>query len=373
MKYPDYTTSITNLACSVLKYHGVKDVKHSTLPQLDLILNEKRPKNVVIMLFDGMGISIINRFLHNNSFIKRHTVKTLSSTFPPTTTAATTSVNSGMTPMETGWLGWFSYFKEVDENVVTFSSVRQSDGETKPCDYNLAYTLLPYKTLSAQISETEPEIKCMDVAPFNVNPWDKTVISSSVRKSCDIVLDAVREKGRHMIYCYWPEPDHSMHEFGVDSPKIEPLMKEINENLKNLSHKLPKDTLVIATADHSQINAKWFYLSDYPDVSGLMIRPFAMEGRAASLFVKPGMREEFKRNFLNHFKEHFILMSHEEFMESGLLGPGSPHPRTEGFVGDFVAIATDEYSLANEHKEFDLIGMHAGLTKEEMEIPLIIL
>jgi hypothetical protein len=64
-------------------------------------------------------------------------------------------------------------------------------------------------------------------------------------------------------------------------------------------------------------------------------------------------------------------MTHKEFMESGLLGDGVPHPRSEGFVGDFVAISTDEYCLDDVRKDDVLVGVHAGITKEEMEVPLI--
>ena len=66
-------------------------------------------------------------------------------------------------------------------------------------------------------------------------------------------------------------------------------------------------------------------------------------------------------------------MTHKEFLESGLLGSGVPHPRTDGFIGDFVAISTDEYCIDDVRKDKTLIGIHAGLTKEEMEVPLILL
>lgn len=373
MKYPDYTNSITNIACSVLKYYGVKDVKHNSIPELDTILSERKPRNVVMMLFDAMGMSILNRHLSSSTFIRRHLLKTVSSTFPPTTTAATTSINSGLTPYETGWLGWISYFKEVDENVVTFFSTKQSDEKVKACDYNLAYAHMPYKTLGTQVMEASPEVDCFAISPFPVNPWDMTVITKSVENSCSMILEETRKPGRHMIYAYWQDPDHTMHEVGVDDPSITEIMKGINENLKRLSHAIGDDTLVMVTADHSQINSKWFYLEDYPDVYELLLRPHSMEHRAASYWVKPGMQDLFKERFNSHFSEHFNLMTHKEFLDSGLLGNGSPHPRTDGFVGDFVAVATDEYCLSERHGDNDLVGIHAGLTKEEMEVPLIIL
>ena len=110
MKYPDYTNSIVNISCSILKYYGVKDLKHNSIPELDSILKKRKPKNLILLLFDAMGISILKQHISPNSFLRTHILKTVSSTFPPTTTAATTSINSGLTPYESGWLGWISYF-----------------------------------------------------------------------------------------------------------------------------------------------------------------------------------------------------------------------------------------------------------------------
>ena len=369
---PDYRNSIVNLSCSVLKYFNVPGVKHSTLPEADRLLKERKPRNVVILLFDAMGISILNRHLPENSFTRQHIVKTISSTFPPTTVAATTAVNSGLTPLETGWLGWISYFKEIDDNIITFFNTLQTDGEKQAAPERLIYKYAPYKTLQMQIKESNPDIKCMAVSPFKTNPNDETIITNSVRESVENIIRFTEEGGRHMIYGYWPDPDHMMHELGIDHPQITPIMEDIDTNLQYLYDNTDRnDTLVFVIADHSQINAKWFVLSDYPDLQALLKHPHSIEGRCASFMVKDGKIEEFRVLFKKHFGDHFLLMDHDEFLNSGLLGSGIPHPRTEGFVGDIIAIATDEYTIGETQDDTDMVGIHAGITKEEMEVPLI--
>ena len=369
---PDYSNSIVNLSCSVLKYFNVQGIKHSTLPEVDRFLEQRKPRNVVLLLFDAMGVSILNRHLPENSFTRQHIVKTISSTFPPTTVAATTAVNSGLTPIETGWLGWISYFKEIDDNIITFFNTLQTDGEKQAASNHLTYTHVPYKTLSMQIREMNPDVNCMAVSPFRTHPIDPTIITKSVRENMDNILKLTREPGRHMLYGYWPDPDHMMHELGVDDPRITPILQETDTNLQYLYDNINKDdTAVFVIADHSQINAKWFCLCDYPDIQALLKHPHSIESRCASFMVKEGRKEEFKQLFDKHFGKHFILMDHEEFLNSGLLGSGVPHPRTDGFVGDFVAISTDKYCIGETHEDAEMIGIHAGLTKEEMEVPLI--
>ena len=370
---PDYNNSILNLSCSVLKYFNVQ-VNHSTLPEADRLLEERKPRNVVILLFDAMGISILNRHLTKESFTRKKLFKTISSTFPPTTVAATTSVNSGLSPLETGWLGWISYFREIDDNILTFFNTLQSDGETQAANEHLTYSHIPYRTLSMQISDKNPDVKCMAVSPFKTNPNDPTIISKSVRQSMDSILTLTKQAGRHMVYGYWPEPDHMMHELGVDNPEITSILVEIDSNLEYLNKNINKEeTIVFVIADHSQINAKWFCLSDYPDIQALLKHPHSIESRCASFMVRDGMKDEFRKLFRKHFGEHFLLMTHDEFINSGLLGSGIPHPRTDGFVGDLVAVATDEYCIAENHEDAEMVGIHAGLTKEEMEVPLIVL
>lgn len=53
------------------------------------------------------------------------------------------------------------------------------------------------------------------------------------------------------------------------------------------------------------------------------------------------------------------------------MGFGEPHPKTYNFIGDFLAVATGEKSLFIKREDRKFIGVHAGLTEEEMTIPFI--
>lgn len=61
IKYPDYDNSILSIAASVLKHYGA-ECSHSSLLLLDELL-VKNYKNVVVMVFDGMGTAILSRHL----------------------------------------------------------------------------------------------------------------------------------------------------------------------------------------------------------------------------------------------------------------------------------------------------------------------
>lgn len=55
-----------------------------------------------------------------------------------------------------------------------------------------------------------------------------------------------------------------------------------------------------------------------------------------------------------------------------LFGGGIPHEQFVEMLGDYLAVAVGEVSIYNTREEKEkFIGAHAGITEDEMEIPLI--
>ena len=62
----------------------------------------------------------------------------------------------------------------------------------------------------------------------------------------------------------------------------------------------------------------------------------------------------------------------EDAISMGLFGFGRKHTRSLGFLGDYIAIATDYFIFNTINDGFRMKGQHAGLLKEEMIVPLIV-
>ena len=107
--YPNYDKCILSTISSILKYYNV-DNGHSTLGSLDNLL-DKKYKNVVLVVLDGMGHHILNS-LSKDGYFKSNQLDVVTSVYPSTTTAAMTTYYSGKSPLETGWIAWSQYFKE---------------------------------------------------------------------------------------------------------------------------------------------------------------------------------------------------------------------------------------------------------------------
>lgn len=364
IKLPDYDRSILSVASSVLKHYGVADCNHKSLEELDAML-DKNYKNVIVMLFDGLGADAVNTHLDETSFLRKHFVCPISSVFPPTTVAATTSIQSGFAPIEHGWLGWDLYFKELDENVAVFRNTLQRNGE-KAADYHVAGKYIPCESIFSRIEKANKSVKTFCISPFSNNP------AFNFEELKDTTLSIAKLEGRKYIYVYNPQPDEYMHIFGVNSPMVRETIMQIDDIVGKICSKL-KDSLVIVTADHGLIDSKMEFIEDYPNIWNMLKRPASIEPRALSLFVKDVYKGIFKEEFEKTFPNKFLVLSKDEVYEKKLFGNGNQHPRVDEFLGNFLAVGISDLTLQNYFEEETFIGVHAGLDQREMTVPLIVI
>ena len=91
-----------------------------------------------------------------------------------------------------------------------------------------------------------------------------------------------------------------------------------------------------------------------------------------AFFVKDNMRSRFEFLFNERFGDCYILMPGKRVLELCLFGGGTPHPRTAGFIGDYIAVATGGKSLDYAGDRQDIFkAAHTGLTRDEMTVALI--
>ncbi len=362
LRYPDYRNSILNLINSVEKEFGVTN-DHPTLAVADAIL-AKQYRNVVIMVFDAMGSRNLELLLPQDSFLRSHMVQEITSVFPPTTTAATTTLESGLAPCEHAWIGWSLYFPEIADNVNIFPNTNYD--EESIADYHVVSRYLPYKSVVEKINALS-QARAESISYFG----------SYHTESYEEILEAVetlcKEEGRHYLYTYWNEPDTSMHNMGITSESAAAWVQRINKDLEELSNRL-QDTVLFVIADHGHINSTNKYIGDYPDIMDTLKWLPSIEPRALAFYVKEGRETEFETAFLRHFGGDYILLPKQEVINQRLFGRGNVHPRFEEFLGDYLAIAIGDLSIFYSRKDAEhCIGVHAGLTDREMMVPLIVI
>ena len=104
----------------------------------------------------------------------------------------------------------------------------------------------------------------------------------------------------------------------------------------------------------------------------LVNNPLILVNREYSL--KPS---DFPERFHQIFKDDFLLMTKEEFLDKHYLGDGEKHPKIDDFIGNYMALSTSSSIIVLE--TYLAPGKpvkkstHCGLTKEEMEVPVIVI
>lgn len=364
--FPNYQKGLVNLANSLLK-HFECPTYHESLASLDKILQAEKAKNVILLVLDGMGTDMLQQNLSATSFLRRHQKEEISSVYPPTTTAATTSIYSGLTPKEHGAAGWQCYFSECGKNVELF--LNRDFYTQKPVEINVFKDILPYKKLYEQIRE-QGIYKAYGVA----EPWGDFAVKS-FDSICDKIKELTHEEGKKFILSYYKEPDSTMHRTGCYSERTKTVIKSLNDKLEQAIRDW-KDSLLIITADHGLLDIKeTIKLNEIAELDECLRQPPAIEPRTVAFYIKENKKAQFANLFEQRFKDDYKLMTAEDYIKDGYMGEGQEHPRLRGFLGDYIAVAIGEIMLDYQTKDGvespKFIAHHAGMTAKEMRVPLI--
>jgi hypothetical protein len=365
MNKPDYKNSLTNLSNSILKHFGVAPF-HSTIKSIDdRLLNSKK---IVMFLFDGLGEAIIKKHLKEDDYLRKNIFTNITSTFSPTTVAATNSILSARFPIETGWLGWSQYFKDLDKNIFVFPNIDEATGKYVGQE-NQMLKIASYKSIVDLINENNKQTIAYDMKGFPVdkNRLYAKFLSTFMKKA----YKNADKTDKSFVYAYWTRPDSIMHRRGTIDKKVHRYIKKINRLVKRYAEK-NKDVTTIVIADHGFVDVSYFDMRDHSDLMTLLKRPFSLEGRCSNFFIKNGKQNEFKTLFNKYYPSGFELYTKEEILNMKIYGDAEPNPISLDFIGDFIAIAVGNYALRdNDHPEFK--AHHGGATLDELMISVNII
>ena len=96
----------------------------------------------------------------------------------------------------------------------------------------------------------------------------------------------------------------------------------------------------------------------------------------STFFVKEEYKEIFKKEFEKDFRDSMILYKTKDLIDNNFFGKNMTK-YAESCLGEYVSLCKKGYAFynrVNKYTEEDRIyGNHTGLTKEEIEIPLIVI
>lgn len=327
-------------------------------------IKDQDPEKIFIVLIDGLGSRLLERKLSSDSFLLSHLYKETMTVFPPTTVAATTSIQNGHSPNQNGWLGWTSYFKEVDDTITLFMDEGYYD--KKKYEPGFVKKIIPVKTTVDELNSIG--IKASTINPYYIQDGGYDGLDDFGER----ILKCASGKDKY-VYAYYDKYDSCMHKNGVDARQSDELLKTIDAKMAEVAKKLPKGVMLVIMADHGLIDLDETINIADTELLGYLKRPCAIEPRAAAFYIKDGMEDDFAKAFKKRFEDDFILLTKEEVKKTHLFGKGQDHPRFDGFIGDFIAIAKGKKDLISKVEDdgFRMKAAHAGCTLDELMIPII--
>lgn len=376
---PNYNNSILNLITSILKKYKV-ETQYTSLEKLDKIL-QKQYKNIVLLILDGMGENILKNISPNGLF-SRNKIDTITSVYPSTTTAAMTTYYSGKHSIETGWIAWTQYFKEYGRHINVLQERDFCTGEKLEIKSLKISDMIGYKTIYEQIKEQNKDIKTYEIMPsYCAKKAQITMTANTIQEMCESIVTLCKNTEDKFVMAYHDNPDAIIHKNGCYAEETKNFILEAEKEIEKMLQELRNtNTVLILSADHGHqdIN-ETIEILELDEIQECLIMPPTLEGRMVGFFVKDTKRKEFEDRFNKIFKDKYILYSKEDILKNNLFGYGKKHKKIEDFIGDYIAIAIAdtrislETYLSKEMKEpKEKKSSHCGLTKNEMEVPLIV-
>ncbi len=360
---PNYTKSIVNIPATFLRHYNLA-TEHPSLPVIERLLGSY--KHTVLIVLDGFGMNLLEH-LEDDAFLKQYLVDTLDSTFPSTTVAATTALLSGLTPYESGHVGWQQYLEDVDTHYAVFLD-EDFYHSKKVVDPSLK-SRFTYKRALDRIQSVHPEVATHYFFPKPIDKDGYDTLSDGLKRY--MKYQSVRHKS--LAYVYSTEPDKTEHFYGVEAEETKRLVRALNQTITDFVKALNDDTLVLITADHGLVDVTPVPVFRHKNFTELLRANPAIEPRACAFFVKPGKEDLFERRFNEYYGDDFTLYKSDMIIKMGLLGYGQKHPLIDLVLGDYMAVAKGDKYFGLTFDESDAFkAHHAGLSDEEMEVPLII-
>jgi len=361
--YPNYKNSILNVSNSILKFYGINN-KYPSIISLDKEL-DKGYNHIIYILLDGMGTNLIKNLLKKEDSLRKYMHKEITSVFPPTTVAATDAVLSGLPPIVNGHLGWVQYFEKEDINLVVFQNYDFYNNNRIPNE-DLRLKYLSFDRIGDQIHRQNPDVITNEFFPAFVKNG-----SASFSEEIERALLVTHNTDKSFSYLYWTEPDLIEHVSGIYSEETKKMMMNLNRDFTELIENTNDDTIVICIADHGLTDILDLPLFDNIDLLSMLKRLPSIEPRAINFFVKDGLHKDFENLFNKDYSKYYRLYTKQEILEKKLFGEGKPHKLINMFLGDYMALATDKY-MFTLNKGKGHVAHHAGMSEDEMMVPLII-
>lgn len=337
--------------------------------------------SVVLLVVDGLGANFLSE-AGAGSVLAAHCRRTLTSVFPSTTASAVTTLMTGASPAEHGLNGWFIRDRRFGGVIAPLPLELRGNGPLGA--FRIAQRLFRQASMFRDSARPVVMLSPQEIAfsPFSrhhargahIRPYDGLATME------EEIVAAVRGFGRGggFVHAYYPRFDALSHAYGCRSERAKACFGQVDAAFARLCERLAGSrTRILVTADHGFIDSapeRTLHIAADADVSAMLAAPLFGERRLAFCAVRAGAEAAFERWADEALRGRGVLMSGADCLDAGLLGPGRPHARLAERIGTHVLLMEPGWTVVDTvegEEPYTLVGVHGGMTADEMNVPLV--
>ena len=380
---------------------------HSTLP-LDVFGNFSIHYDRVIFFFvDAFGWRFFERYAEKYAFLRtaleQGVVSKMTSQFPSTTAAHVTCIHTGLPVGQSGVYEWTYYEPLVDDRITPLLYSYAHDGlqrETLRTSNVPPEALFPQTTFYQRLQAQGVTSHILQYKGYTPSTYSDIVFRGARVHPYQSIQEALvylpelmqAEKAIPVYYfLYFDRIDEACHHYGPFSKEFEAAVDNFYSAMDALFyqsiHGKLGNTLLLMTADHGQVEVDpktTYYLNkQIPDVERYLRtnrqgQPITHAGspRDMFLYIKDGCVDSFIVEMRERLAGRAEVYRTQELLDQHFFGMQPVSPTLLARLGNVVILPYKNetvwwYTEGKQNMHF--LGHHGGLTREEMEIPLITL
>jgi hypothetical protein len=382
---PDYSGgSIANLMRTIGDACGARSPVQAPLdPRYGLNSQTlSKTRNIVLLVVDGLGAHQLES--RGSGVLHKHSGQRLTSVFPSTTAAAIPTFMTGLTPAQHALTGWHMWLDELQAVTAILPLTPRVPPPFKAPAASLPARLFDHRPIYAGMHRSAWVVSPQEIAysPFNAyhSCGADTLAYADLDGLLHMVSGLVQVPGRKFIYAYWPTLDSTAHRFGVGSEEVRATLDRFCSGFDAMLETIRgSDTQILVTADHGFIDSpadRVIQLDNHPELADMLARPLCGEQRVAWCYLKPGAATDFEHCVRRRLGDRAKVVSRETMLQEEWFGPGPAHPKLASRIGDFALIMQGNWSIKDclpGEQAHSVIGVHAGVSANEMLVPLVAL
>ncbi|MGA1158260.1 MAG: alkaline phosphatase family protein [Candidatus Nanopelagicaceae bacterium] len=327
-----------------------------------------------LVLIDGLGKNAIDQFGEEKKFLTDFEyVRTLSATFPSTTAASLTTLGTGLTVGKHGMVGYTMRVPNSGYPERILNALKW-DERVDPEIWQ------PNPTLFQRAMRSDISVSHIAAVRYENSGFTRAALrgayyrkSNTIEEQINATVEALRSP-RSFAYVYLNDVDEASHAHGLGSERFLRALEKVDSLISGLIKELPAGVRIWITSDHGMINKKEHAVIGKNNDLLKDVNLMAGEPRVRYLYVSPENIERVAKRWLDYFGPKIDLRTRSEAISQKLFGDSVSSEFIER-IGDLIVIAKEELILVEQEREqlqISMVGHHGGISREEVEIPLLL-